>query len=86
MKPNPEADVVQETSRLLAELDQAIDHSSALRDIVSRREQLYQLECLTGPSRHTRALRREIGLLEQQLCADRVDDGTPAAPISPLPA
>lgn len=81
MKPNPEPDATLETSRLLAELDQAIDHSSTLRDIVRRREQLYELESLTGPSRYSRALRKEIWILEQQLRSDRIDAGL-AAPVS----
>ena len=85
MKQNPELEATQETSQLLAELDQALDHSSTLRDIVGRREQLYELERLIGPSRHTRALRKEIWLLEQQLRADRIDAGI-TSPNSLSPA
>ena len=47
MKTNSDFDIAKETSRLLSELDQVINHSSALRDIVKRRDQLYDLECLT---------------------------------------
>ena len=41
MNSDPEDEVASETSRLLSELDQAIDHSSTIRTIVKRREQLY---------------------------------------------
>ena len=71
MKTNSDFDIAKETSRLLSELDQVINHSSALRDIVKRREQLYDLECLTGPSPKTLSMRREIMHLEQQLRDDR---------------
>ena len=71
MNTNPDLEVANETSRLLSELDQAIDHSSAIRAIVKRREQLYDLERLTGPSPKTRSLRKEIWQMEQQLRADR---------------
>lgn len=71
MNKDPDTEITNETSRLLSELDQAIDHSSIIRDIVSRREQLYDLERLTGPSRKTRTLRKEINLMEQQLQSQR---------------
>ena len=60
-----------ETSRLLSELDSAIDHSSMLRDIVNCRERLRDLERITGPSRKTRSLRRQIELLESRLALAR---------------
>ena len=56
-----------ETSRLLSELDTAIDQSSLLCDILNRRKQLRSIERVTGPSRHTRLLRQEIELLENRL-------------------
>jgi hypothetical protein len=71
MNQNPDLEISRETNRLLSKLDQAIDHSSAICAIVKRREQLYDLEGLTGPSPKTRTLRKEIGLMEQQLRADR---------------
>ncbi len=71
MKTNSDLDIAKETSRLLSELDQVINHSSALRDIVKRREQLYDLERLTGPSPQTRTMREEIMRMEQQLREDR---------------
>ena len=55
------------TSRLLSELDLAIDRSSAMRDIVSKYERLRNIENITGPSRLTRVLRKEIQLLENRL-------------------
>ena len=85
MKHYPLDEVCQETSQLLAELDQVIQHSSTLRSILRRREELFELECLIGSSRHTRALRKEIWLLEQQLRADRIEAGL-APPISLIPA
>ena len=71
MKKNPDFEITEETSRLLSELDQVIDHSSAIRTIVNRREQLYDLERLTGPSLKTQTLRREIWRMEPPLRADR---------------
>ena len=56
-----------ETNRLLTELDQAIDRSSLLRDILNRCERLRDLESLTGPTRKTRVLRKQIRLLEARL-------------------
>ena len=85
MKQNPDSLLGGDTSRLLAELDQAIDHSNVMRDIARRREQLQQLERLTGPSPHTRALGKEIWLLEQQLRADRIEAKL-APPITVVPS
>ena len=65
-----------ETSRLLLKLDQAIDHSTALRDLIRRRELLHDLENLTGNCLSTQTLRQEITGMEQQLDAarDAADD------------
>ena len=60
-----------ETSRLLSELELALDHCSTILAIARQREQLYDLESLTGPSQRTRSLRAEIRLLEQHLNAAR---------------
>ena len=46
---------------------QAIDQSSALRDILRRYEQLRSIESITGPSRLTRIMRKEIQILESRL-------------------
>ena len=64
MSPNCEPD---ETARLLTELDQAIDRSSLLRSILNRCQRLHDLEQLTGPTRKTRSLRKQIRLLEARL-------------------
>lgn len=45
--------LADETTRLLCELDRAIDHSSALRNIIRRQEALLELEGITGSSRKT---------------------------------
>jgi hypothetical protein len=63
--------VATETTRLLAELDAAIDQSSIVREIVDKYQLLHSLENITGPSGKTRALRREIELMECALRFDR---------------
>lgn len=60
-------DPSRETSRLLSELDQAIDRSSVMRDIIGRYERLRSIENITGPSRLTRIMRSEIRAMESQL-------------------
>jgi hypothetical protein len=73
-----------ETARLLSELDRAIDHSSALRNIIRRQEALLELESITGSSRKTQSLRLEITRLEQQLCAGHDDEAADSDPsLSP---
>ena len=69
-----------ETARLLSELDRAIDHSSALRNIIRRQEALLELESITGSSRKTQTLRLEITRLEQQLYAGRGDEAAVSDP------
>lgn len=64
-----DTEVTRETARLLNELDDALDYSSALREILDKYEQLSNLERLTGPSRFTRLLRRQIRILEDRLGA-----------------
>jgi len=49
-------EVATETSRLLAELDVAIDQSSVMREIVDKYQRLHSLESITGPSGKTRFL------------------------------
>jgi hypothetical protein len=71
MNKDPDLECINETSRLLCELDQAIDHSTVLRDLIKRRELLRELESITGSSRKTQALHQEITRLEQQLYAER---------------
>jgi hypothetical protein len=73
-----------ETARLLSELDRAIDHSSALRNIIRRQEALLELESITGSSRKTQTLRQEIARLEQQFYAGRGDEAAVSDPsLSP---
>ena len=67
MAEDPETRVSKDTRRLLFELDRAVDQSSTLRALAGRRELLYQLESLTGPSPKTRTLRQEISRMEQLL-------------------
>jgi hypothetical protein len=71
---NSNVTLADDTTRLLCELDRALDHSSALRDIISRQEALQELESITGSSRKTEVLRQEIALLEQQLYAGLNDN------------
>jgi hypothetical protein len=73
-----------ETARLLCELDRAIDHSSALRNIIRRQEALLELESITGCSRKTKTLRQEISRLELQLYTGLGDnDGACDPSLSP---
>jgi hypothetical protein len=76
--------LTNETTRLLSELDRAIDHSSALRNIIGRQEALLELESITGCSRKTQTLRQEITRLEQQLYAGHDDEAADSDPsLSP---
>jgi len=63
--------VAIETTRLLAQLDDAIDQSSVMREIVDKCQLLHNLESITGPSGKTQILRREIELMERALRFDR---------------
>lgn len=69
MNPIEDTEATLETARLLNELDEALDYSSALREILEKYEQLRHLERVTGPSRMTRLLRRQIRGLEDRLQA-----------------
>jgi hypothetical protein len=60
-------EATRETSRLLSELDLAIDHSSVIRNIVDKSAELRNLESITGPSRLTRIMRKEIQVMESKL-------------------
>lgn len=64
-------EVTIETARLLSALDDVIDQSGVMREIVDRYECLHSLESLTGPSPKTRILRKEIKLMELKLRLDR---------------
>ena len=65
--PNHIEAATSETSRLLSELDRAIDRSSVTREIVARYQRLRSIENITGPSRLTRVLRKEIQIMESRL-------------------
>ena len=67
MKSDNNMEVVRETSRLLFELDLAINESSVMRDIINRYETLRNIESITGPSSMTRDMRKEIQILESRL-------------------
>ena len=60
-------EATSETSRLLSELDRAIDRSSVMREIVVRYQRLRSIESITGPSRLTRVMRKEIQIMENRL-------------------
>ena len=60
-------EATSETSRLLSELDRAIDRSSVMREIVVRYQRLRSIESITGPSRLTRIMRKEIQIMENRL-------------------
>ena len=62
---------VMETSRLLAELDDALDQSSVMRDIVDKYERLHSIEDVAGTSCRTRDLRKEIESIERDLSFER---------------
>ena len=81
MNSDNNMDASHETSRLLSELDQAIDRSSVMRDIIGRYERLRSIENITGPSRLTRIMRTEIRSMEIQL--ERVRALKPGAAASP---
>ena len=73
MSSDNSMDASHETSRLLSELDHAIDSSGVMRDIILRYERLRSVENMTGPSRLTRVMRAEIRALESQLRGGRSD-------------
>ena len=72
MKQNNNMEATRETSRLLSELDLAISESSVMRDIISKYEHLRNIENITGPSRVTRIMRKEIQILESRLRLVRI--------------
>ena len=84
MKQNNDLGATLETSRLLSELDLAIGESSVMRDIVNRYERVRDIEKLTGPSRLTRIMRKEIRILESRLRLERLRQQKPDAAFSPV--
>ena len=63
--------VVMDTSRLLAELDDVLDQSTVMRDIVDKYERLHSIENIAGSSCKTRDLRKEIESIEREFSAER---------------
>ena len=63
--------IVSDTSQLLTDLENALDQSAAMRDIVEKSERLHGIESIAGPSIKTRILREEIDLLERALRLER---------------
>ncbi|MEM7565061.1 MAG: hypothetical protein AAF353_18765 [Pseudomonadota bacterium] len=63
--------VHQETSQLLEKLDNLIDQSSALQEIVRLGEKLHRLEKVTGPCYQTELIRLEIAHKESKLKSER---------------
>ena len=63
--------VAMETSRLLAELDDALDQSSVMRDIVDKYERLHSFEDIAGTSCKTRDLRKEVESMERDFSVER---------------
>ena len=82
MNRDIDTSITCETSRLLAELDQAINRSDAIRDLVRRWERLHDMERVIGPSRKTRVLHKEIMLLERRIRAGYVKRNSAASPGS----
>ena len=68
------------TSQLLNELDQLIDQSDVIRDIVDQSEHLHSLERIIGPCHRTRRLRREIEKMKARL--ESVRSNTDVEPIT----
>jgi hypothetical protein len=63
--------VALETSRLLAELDDALDQSSVMCAIVDKYERLHSIEGIAGISCRTRDLRKEVESMERELSFER---------------
>lgn len=83
MNKHNNMEATNETSRLLTELDQAIDQSSVMREIIRKYEYIRSIENITGPSRLTRIMRKEIQLMESKLSALRTRHPKQDAIFSP---
>jgi hypothetical protein len=64
-------EAAHETSRLLAELGEALDQCDVMRDIVDKYERLHSIENIAGSSSKTRILREEIESMERELRFER---------------
>jgi hypothetical protein len=63
--------VAMETSRLLTDLEDVLDQSSVMRDIVDKYERLHSIEDIAGTSCRTRDLRKEVESMERELSSER---------------
>jgi len=79
MNKHNNMEATSETTRLLSELDCAIDQSSVMRDIIRKYEHIRSIENITGPSRLTRIMRKEIQILESKLRMVRARHQKPEA-------
>ncbi len=77
-------EATSETSRLLTELDQVIDQSSVMREIIRKYEYIRSIENITGPSRLTRIMRKEIQLMESKLRRVRARQQKPEIAFSAM--
>lgn len=59
------------TNELLTRLNNVINQSNLVREIVSKSEKLWSLEQASGNSRETRKLRKDIARLEDLLRISR---------------
>jgi len=84
MSKHNNMEATRETSRLLSELDLAIDQSSVMREIISKYDHLRSIENITGPSRMTRIMRKEIQIMENRLSAVRERRLKQGAVFSPV--
>ena len=67
MEKDINTEVANETSQLLAELDDTLGQCDVMRDIVDKCERLHGIESIAGSSIKTRILREEIDLMEREL-------------------
>ena len=74
MDKNQDPEDLAETSDLLSDLDNIIDQSSLVRDIVIRYQHLHNIEQVTGPCKSTEFLRRQIVNLENRLQSARFSE------------
>lgn len=84
MNKHKNMEAISETSRLLTELDQVIDHSSVMREIIRKYEYIRSIENITGPSKLTRIMRKEIQIMETRLRQVRDRHHKPEIAFSPM--
>ncbi len=84
MNKHNNMEATSETTRLLTELDQAIDQSGVMREIIRKYEYIRSIENITGPSRLTRIMRKEIQLMESKLKLVRARQQKPEIAFSSI--